>query len=513
MTATRSTYQHNPVSFFDDFIPKNEKGQSWALSPYQRKVLKLAFRWNTVGALLLRIFLWGEMKKSGKTLLLGGNGLWWGFVTPNTEIVVASNSLDQSTGRVFRTMVNLLKYNPVLGQCATVKANEIILTNGTIITAIPSEYKAAAGSRHSLVIYDELWGYSLESAERLFEELTPPPTEPNAWVLIGTTAGFTNESVVLENLYKRGLAGERIDEELELYVSNELTMFWSEQPRQPWQTQEYYDQQRRILRPTTFARLHENRWVTAESTFITPELWDTCTDPTLIPLLPTKEKELYVGVDAGIKHDTAAVVAVYREDNYLKLASHRIWKPSPDEPLNLEETIEAHLRELYEQFDLVTILCDPYQLHRSIMTLKSAGIPIREFPQTSANTTRMGQAIFDLLNGKNLVVYPSDDLRGQALNTVAIESSRGWRVAKEKASKKIDAIVAMSMACVAALDNPASDSTPLDIFVPGQGWLSEYAGEPSEGNGDDSVIVNQIREEKVYFPDDNSSWQCSWMEK
>ena len=30
---------------------------------------------------------------------------------------------------------------------------------------------------------------------------------------------------------------------------------------------------------------------------------------------------------------------------------------------------------------------------------------------------------------------------------MAIESPRGWRIAKEKASKKIDSIVALSMAC------------------------------------------------------------------
>ena len=63
----------------------------------------------------------------------------------------------------------------------------------------------------------------------------------------------------------------------------------------------------------------------------------------------------------------------------------------------------------------------------------------------------MGQALFDLLNGKNLRMYPSDELRQQAMHTVAVESPRGWRIAKEKASKKIDGVVALSMACVSAI--------------------------------------------------------------
>jgi hypothetical protein len=100
------------------------------------------------------------------------------------------------------------------------------------------------------------------------------------------------------------------------------------------------------------------------------------------------------------------------------------------------------------------IICDPYQLHRSIMTLK-AGLPIEEFAQTTANTVRMGQTLFDLLKGRNLTLYPDAELREQALNAVAIENPQGFRLAKEKASRKIDGMVALSMACVAALDGPA----------------------------------------------------------
>jgi phage terminase large subunit-like protein len=48
-------------------------------------------------------------------------------------------------------------------------------------------------------------------------------------------------------------------------------------------------------------------------------------------------------------------------------------------------------------------------------------------------------------------MYPALDLREQALNAVAVESSRGWRLAKEKSSKKIDAIVALAMACHEAI--------------------------------------------------------------
>lgn len=452
---------HDPVAFIDQFIRLNEKGKPWTLSPHQRRVLNTALQWDAQGRLSVRTFLWGEMKKSGKTFVAACLALWWAFVTSHTEIIIAANDLEQSVGRVFHTIAKLLEHNPALGLSAKVRASDIALTNGTTITAIASDYKGAAGSRHSLVVFDELWGYSLEAAQRLYEELTPPPTEDHAWALIVTYAGWTGESVLLERLYKQGLAGARIDEELELYQAGDLCMFWSHTARQPWQTERYYTSQRAILRPSTFARLHENRWISSESTFITPELWDACVDAEHRPLLPSRHEDEFVAVDIGLKSDNAAVVRVRRRKNQIILAGYRLWKPTQREPLNLEETVEAYLREIRTQYIVRRILIDPWQAARSIQTLKAAGLPIEEFPQTVSNTTRMAQTLYDLLKGKNLTLFIDDELRQQAMNTVAIETPRGFRIAKEKASRKIDAVVALSMACVAAVD--AGTGSPFDI--------------------------------------------------
>jgi hypothetical protein len=280
-------YRWDPAAFIDAHIALNEKGQPWTLSAHQRRILDLAWRAEREGrhdvARRLRLLLWGEIKKSGKTLLAAALGLWWGFTRSNTEVICAANDLEQSVGRVFKTMVQLIEKNAALRQSAKVKQASIDLTNGTTIIAIASDYKGSAGSRHSLVIFDELWGFSTENAQRLFEELTPPPTEADAWVLVVTYAGFSGESELLERLYQQGIAGERLDDDLEVFWSPGQFTFWSHTPRQPWQTPEYYEEQRRTLRPNAFARLHENRWVTGESPFITAEWWDACVDPELRP--------------------------------------------------------------------------------------------------------------------------------------------------------------------------------------------------------------------------------------
>ena len=371
-------------------------------------------------------------------------------------------TLEQTLARVFKTMEGIIKFNPELQAEAEVQAKTIYLANGTTVTAISGDYQGAAGSNHGLVSYDELWGYTSESSTRLWEELTPVPTRKNSIRFITTYAGFEGESKLLWDLYKQVVSkdehpegqGERIHPDLPIFANREARLFayWDHEPRMPWQTQEYYDSQKKTLRPGAYLRFHRNQWATAEEAFITPEMWDPCVDHSHHPTAITREP-LFVGIDVGIKHDNAARVAVRWDDagEKLILVSHRIWKPTPTQPLDLENTVEQDLRDLNDQCDVVEYLADPYQFHRSITTLQAAGLPIQEFAQNSPNCTLMGQTLFDLLNGKNLVLYPSDELRQQALSTVAIENPRGWRIAKEKASKKIDAIVALAMACCAAM--------------------------------------------------------------
>jgi hypothetical protein len=44
-----------------------------------------------------------------------------------------------------------------------------------------------------------------------------------------------------------------------------------------------------------------------------------------------------------------------------------------------------------------------------------------------------------------------------------LRTPRGFRIAKEKASKKIDSIVALAMACVAAIERGKVDPDPKEL--------------------------------------------------
>jgi hypothetical protein len=122
----------------------------------------------------------------------------------------------------------------------------------------------------------------------------------------------------------------------------------------------YYQEQAATLRPGTYARLHENKWQSGEEAFITAELWDACVDSGLGPLLPPAPKlTLSVGVDAAVKDDCCAVVAVAREGDRVRLVTHRIWRPRKGDPVDLESTVEAYVIWLHASYTVQSVVFDP----------------------------------------------------------------------------------------------------------------------------------------------------------
>ena len=325
------------------------------------------------------------------------------------------------------------------------------MSTGATITALASDYAGAAGANPTITVFDELWGYTSERAQRLWDEMVPVPTRKVSVRLTVTYAGFEGESELLESLYRRGLQGEEV--EPGLYEQPGLLMFWSHEPIADWQTPEWIEQMRRQLRPNAFLRMIENRWVTSESSFVDMAWWDACVDAEARQLLMDPHLGVWVGVDASVKRDSTAIVACAFDPGIKKvrLISHRIFQPSPEDPLDFESTVEKSLLEFRRRFWVREVRFDPYQMQATAQRLTAAGLPMVEFPQTISNLTEASTNLYELLKGRNLIIYPDNEIRLAVNRAVALETTRGWRVAKEKASHKIDVVVALAMAALGAV--------------------------------------------------------------
>jgi phage terminase large subunit-like protein len=460
-------WRANPAAFIEGVLHNPETGKPFVLLDAEREFLKHAFALDENGRLRYTEQLYGAPKKSGKTgfaalhmlstILLFGGRLAEGYALANDQ--------EQAQSRVFAAIRNIVQASPLLKHEAKITADKIVFPNfhNAMIATVASNFATAAGANPTISCFDELWAYSSERAHRLWDEMIPPPTRQIACRLTCTYAGFSGESVVLEDLYKRGLTLPQVGPSL--YAGDGLLMFWSHTPIAPWQTQSWLDSTRRSMRPNQYLRMVENRFVVSEGSFITPDQWDAIVDPDMRPLLGDKAIQIVVGIDASVKHDSTALCAVSFDwgSQRCRLVTHRIFQPSPDEPLDFEGTVERTILEWSQRFQLQACYFDPWQMVSTSQRLAKHGIKVEEFPQSVGNLTLASQTLYELIKGRNLTVYPDDAMRLAISRAIAVETSRGWRIAKEKQSHKIDVVVALAMACYGAMQK----QTSYNLYLPG----------------------------------------------
>jgi phage terminase large subunit-like protein len=198
----------------------------------------------------------------------------------------------------------------------------------------------------------------------------------------------------------------------------------------------------------------ENRFVSTESTFVDPEWIDNCIDPVGSPVIGDRALPVYIGCDASVKKDSTAIAAVCfdRSVNKVRLVAHRIFQPTQAEPLNFEATVERTVKELCGRFSVRGVYYDPYQMTSVAQRLATAGLPMREYTQTTDHLTAIGSNLYELIKGGNIVLYPDAAIKLALNRAVAKETPRGWKITKEKQSHKIDVVIALAMAALAAVE-------------------------------------------------------------
>jgi phage terminase large subunit-like protein len=447
-------WHSNPISFVEQVLHDPETKKPFVLLPAEHAFLQYAFQLDDNGRLSYPEQVYSCPKKSGKTTLAAIHALTLTLLFGGSypEATCCANDLEQASGRVFEMIRRIVEASPALRSTAKVVANRITFPAlDAAIFPIGSDYAGAAGGNQNIAVFDELWAYTSERSRRLWDEMVPPPTRRIACRLTTTYAGFEGESALLQELHKRGLAQPLVARDL--HAGDGLLMFWTHEPVAPWQTDAWFAEMRRSLRTNQYLRMIENRFVGTDSSFIDMDWWDACVDPQARPLLMDRTLPVWLGVDASVKRDSTAIVACSWDPraNKARMVAHRIFQPSADDPLDFEATIEATLLEMVQRFRVREVRFDPYQMQAVAQRLSARHVPMVEFPQTVANLTEATSNLYELIKSSNLVVYPDEAVRLAVARSIAVETPRGWRIAKEKQSHKIDVVVALAQAALAAV--------------------------------------------------------------
>jgi hypothetical protein len=507
LTNAKARWIRDPSLFFNEVVRNPRTGKPFTLFEAERIFLKHAFIPLPDGSLPYEDILWSCIKKSGKStfgamcllytvLVLGGN---------YAEAYVISNDLLQARDRIFTNACRIIEKSPLLK--ANIIKNRIEFTNGSFIEALAADYRGAAGSEPVMVIADEVWGFTTEAAMRLFEECCPTPTRKPTVRMVTSYAGYSGESIILERLVNRALTGKVIGKDL--YAQPGLIAFVSHERIAPWQTVAWFEQQRRSKRPTDFTRQMLNHFAAGESEFVSPEQWDACVDPTAHPILTNRNLPVWVGLDASVKRDSTAIVCTTWDDESKRvhLVWHKIFQPSPDRPLDFEATIETTLLELAERFSIQAVSYDPWQLVAVSERLRHAGLPMEECPQTPPRQTEFTNNLEELIRSNSLVVYPDAAMRLAMSRAVVVENPRGKRIAKEKASHKIDVVVALAMSALGAVRG-GQTAEPGIIGYYRQLAQGQFVEDTSSQPPTPAELLQQEEQEEEPVGEENELWKA-----
>ena len=446
------------------YIPETSKPIQ--LLPHQTALLQYAFDHE------FQTILYSTVKKSGKTAIAALVARWiaetWG---PRSEVYCIANDYEQARGRVYQKALESIELTPgynitrreLPGRWKIIERQATFLPTNSIMRAVSSDYKGEAGSNPTATVWSELWGYSSETARRLWDELTPVPTRRRSIRYVETYAGFEDESDLLIDLYKLAMNGRRLthddidwpfDDQPPIWIDERARLFayWDQgviARRMPWQTPDYYATQEAMLRPQAYQRLHLNMWTSSVNEFLPIEWWDA-NETALPPLLP--KEPLVLGVDAAVSSDCCAIVGVTRDPrNHAEAAIRlkRVWYPPPGGVINLSTTVDLELRRLCQQFNVVQVAYDAYQLHKLMTDLRTDGVAwCRSFSQ-AGDRSLADKQLYDLIRDRRLP-HPADEdfrqhIRNAAAKQAKSEDTR-LRLVKRTQDGKIDLVVAASMA-------------------------------------------------------------------
>ena len=478
------------------YVPETEAPIQ--LEPVQKVILRCAFDREFAAAMGcpkgFQEYIYSTVKKSGKTTIAAMVARWigetWGS---HNEIFAMANDLEQARGRVYAKALESMELDPnydrskrvLPSRWRIIERDALNLANGSVLRAVSSDYKGEAGSNPTATFWSELWGYTTDASRRMWAELTPVPTRPRSIRWVETYAGYENESTLLLELWERATkpdqGGRRLtrddllacgivwpypDEyELPLYVNARTRMFaYIDQGpharRMPWQTPDYYVAQAGQLRPNEFDRLHNNEWTSPTSEFIPVEWWDRLEagkndNPDLPPLDATTP--CVIAADAAVTSDCCALVLVSRNPHKpenVALRASRIFTPPPSTPENpkptfdYDDTIVPTIEEWCKAHNVVCIVYDAYQLHQTMRRLNRELMWCQPFDQGNRRL-KADKQLYDLIRDKRLLHHGDRTMREHisacGAKTAKDEDTK-LRIVKRSEQKKIDGVVALSMA-------------------------------------------------------------------
>lgn len=184
-------------------------------------------------------------------------------------------------------------------------------------------------------------------------------------------------------------------------------------------------------------------------------LWRKLYDPKLAPLRKKDDPDrdwsdaLVLGVDGAVSGDHFAIVGVTRHPNNrdeLAVRLVKVWKPK-GEILDFKKQ-EDYLKEICDEYNVLVIVYDQYQLHHMMTNLSREGYAWTKVFSQNAPRSISDQQLFNIIIQEKIHHMNQEDLNKHMANadTIIKDDDHKRRIVKRQDSLKIDSVIGLSMA-------------------------------------------------------------------
>jgi phage terminase large subunit-like protein len=486
-TIKRGRIQEPVVDFVEAFglITKDsvagKAGSKLVLRDWQKALLEHLFAWDEDG-LRHRVSLVGQPRKNGKSALGSIIGLYGLILGPKGGETYSVAAEKEQARIVFQDAKRTIEASPELSALMKLYRDAVEFPAlGSVYRVLSAEAYSKEGLSPTTVIFDELHA---QKNRELFDvmSLAMGSRGKLATLISITTAGVKADSTgrdsIAYSLYQYGqkVARGEVDDP-------SFFMAWWEAPeeadhRDPetWKlanpgfgdlnsVDDFESAVRRTPEPE-FRTKRCNQWVSSQTSWLPTGAWEACEGDATI----TEDDEIILGFDGSFSGDASVIVAasIPKDGEPVKVNLVKSWEKDltihdDDWRVDIAEVEQAILDYCQSHPKVREVACDPFRWQRSMEVLQDKGVPIVEYPSTSARRMVPACAKFYDAVMEKRIVHDGDPVLARHLsNAVTKIDNLGIRIVKDQRNspRKIDAAVAAVLATDRALTGRLEEIVP-----------------------------------------------------
>lgn len=416
-----------------------EDGRRWgdAAVDWQRECARVMLD------VLLPPFRWESRPRSGSKSTDAGAiiiAVALVLLPPGSFLYGFAVDLDQAE-ILIKAIEGFCRRTPGLEAHVDLANNKVTFSNGSTFEALPADAASSWGLKPSFVVADEVCQWpSTTNAKEMWEAMFSSLGKvPGAKLLCISTSG--DPAHWTRDIYETALTSP-------MWTTADIPGLL------PWVSTDYLDEQRRMLSPAVFARLHMNEWTSPDDRLTNLEDLRACVAHR--GSLPPQSGARYViGVDLAVKVDNAVAAICHAVKTpaggqTVVLDHMEVWEPRKGRlgkrrQVDLE-TVRGWLSEAAPRYNHALLVFDPAKGEQMIPELKRQGLRVEEDTFTPAKNNDRAISLYTAIQDHRLALPDDDALIDELANVTLRESSPNVLRLDHVSGRHDDRATALSLA-------------------------------------------------------------------